>query len=172
MDTSFLETTALEMQHLDEGLAGLEVCMPLTGPATDHDDQSNHDGSGPAVKWTLVCKFHVTLHASHAALPILRFNIKTSPHISPNTVTYPSVLCLCNSKHYTFNVHRSMHRNNILISNKIQRYTVYFIWKLLYMFRVVPSPIIRSYKQLYLQHLVFVAPLLPSAAIVEELEPV
>ena len=30
------------------------------------------------------------------------------------------------------------------ISNKMQRYTVYFIWKLLYMFRVVPSPIIRS----------------------------
>jgi len=30
------------------------------------------------------------------------------------------------------------------ISNKMQRYTVYFIWKLLYMFRVVPSPTIRS----------------------------
>ena len=26
----------------------------------------------------------------------------------------------------------------------MQRYTVYFIWKLLYMFRVVPSPIIRN----------------------------
>ena len=26
----------------------------------------------------------------------------------------------------------------------MQRYTVYLIWKLLYMFRVVPSPIIRS----------------------------
>jgi len=26
----------------------------------------------------------------------------------------------------------------------MRRYTVYFIWKLLYMFRVVPSPIIRS----------------------------
>ena len=26
----------------------------------------------------------------------------------------------------------------------MQRYTVYFIWKLLYMFRVVPSPIARS----------------------------
>jgi hypothetical protein len=30
------------------------------------------------------------------------------------------------------------------ISNKMKRYTVYFIWKLLYMFRVVPPPIIRS----------------------------
>jgi len=26
----------------------------------------------------------------------------------------------------------------------MQHYTVYFIWKLLYMFRVVPPPIIRS----------------------------
>ena len=42
----------------------------------------------------------------------------------------------------------------------MQHYTVYFIWKLLYMER----------KQLYLQHLVFVTPLLLSAAIVEELE--
>jgi hypothetical protein len=42
---------------------------------------------------------------------------------------------------------------------------IYF-WKLLYMFRVVLLPIIRS-----LQHLVFVAtPFLLSAAIVEELE--
>jgi len=30
------------------------------------------------------------------------------------------------------------------ISNKMQRYTAYFIWKLLYMFRVAPSPIIRK----------------------------
>jgi hypothetical protein len=30
------------------------------------------------------------------------------------------------------------------MSNKMQRYTVYFIWELLYMFRVVPPPIIRS----------------------------
>ena len=52
----------------------------------------------------------------------------------------------------------------------MQLYTVYFIWKLLYMFRVVPPPIFRGRKQLYLQHLVFVTPLLLSAAIVEELE--
>ena len=29
-------------------------------------------------------------------------------------------------------------------SNKMQRYTVYYIWKLLYMFRLVSPPIIRS----------------------------
>ena len=47
-----------------------------------------------------------------------------------------------------FKVHRSVHRKNIpiYISNKMQFYTVYFIWKLLYMFRVVPPPIIRSAK--------------------------
>jgi hypothetical protein len=43
------------------------------------------------------------------------------------------------------------------ISNKMQRYTVYFIWKLLYMFRVIPPPIIRSannciYSIWYLSH--------------------
>ena len=51
-----------------------------------------------------------------------------------------------------FNVHGSVHRKTILIyiyiyiyiSNKMQRYTVYFTWKLVYMFRVVPPPIIRS----------------------------
>jgi hypothetical protein len=34
-----------------------------------------------------------------------------------------------------FNVYGSVHR----IANKMQPYTVYFIWKLLWMFRVVPS---------------------------------
>jgi len=43
------------------------------------------------------------------------------------------------------------------ISNKMKHYTVYFIWKLLYMFRVVPPPIIRStnnyiYSIWYLSH--------------------
>jgi len=52
----------------------------------------------------------------------------------------------------------------------MQRYAVYFIWKLLYMFRVVPPPIIRSAKKMYLQHLLFVTPVLLPAAIVEELE--
>jgi len=51
----------------------------------------------------------------------------------------------------------------------MQHYTVYFMWKLLYMFRVVLSPIIRSANN-YLQHLVFVTLLPLSAAIVEELE--
>jgi hypothetical protein len=46
----------------------------------------------------------------------------------------------------------------------MQRHTVYFIWKLFYMFHN------QERIQLYLQHLVFVIPLLLSAAIVEELE--
>ena len=46
----------------------------------------------------------------------------------------------------------------------MQQYTVYFIWKLLYMFRVVPPPIIRSTNN-YLQHMVIVRSLLLPAAI-------
>ena len=46
----------------------------------------------------------------------------------------------------------------------MQRYTVDYFCKLLYMFRVVPPPIIRSTK-LYLQHLIHVKPLLLPAAI-------
>ena len=38
------------------------------------------------------------------------------------------------------------------MSNKMQRYTVYFIWKLLYKFRVVSPPIIRSANNWYLSH--------------------
>jgi len=51
----------------------------------------------------------------------------------------------------------------------MQRYIVYFIWKLLY----ISGGTITHYqerKQLYIQHLVFVTLLLLSAAIVEELE--
>jgi hypothetical protein len=69
--------------------------------------------------------------------------------------------------YWTFNVHGSVHRKYILIciTNKMQRYTVYFIFKVLYMFRVVPPPHLQERKQLYLQHLVFVTPLLLPAAV-------
>jgi len=47
----------------------------------------------------------------------------------------------------------------------MQRCTVYFIWKLPYMFRVVATTTQhQERKQLYLQHLVFVTPLLLPAA--------
>jgi len=52
---------------------------------------------------------------------------------------------------------KKIHRIFSYISNKMQRYTVYFIWKLLYIFRVVPPPIIRCansciYSIWYLSH--------------------
>jgi hypothetical protein len=52
----------------------------------------------------------------------------------------------------------------------MQRYTVYFVWKLLYMFRVVPPPIIRIANNCIYSIWVFVTLLLLSAAIVEDLE--
>jgi len=54
-----------------------------------------------------------------------------------------SALKVGNVRHLTFMgscIARIFH----YLSNKMQRYTVYFIWKLLYMFRVVHPPIISS----------------------------
>ena len=58
-----------------------------------------------------------------------------------------------------FKVHGSVHRNNSsnIYPTRCKIYTVYFIWKLLYMSRLVPPPIIRStnnciYSIWYLSH--------------------
>jgi hypothetical protein len=58
------------------------------------------------------------------------------------------------------------------ISIKIQSYTVYLYMETALHVSVGTSTHQRERIQLYLQHLVFVTPLLLSAAIVEELEPV
>jgi hypothetical protein len=58
------------------------------------------------------------------------------------------------------------------ISNKMQRYTVYLYLETTLHVSDGTSTYHQERIQLYLQHLVFVTPLLLSAAIVEELEPV
>jgi hypothetical protein len=58
------------------------------------------------------------------------------------------------------------------ISNKMQRYTLYLYLETALHVSGGTSTHHQKRIQLYLQHLVFVAPLLLSAAIVEELEPV
>jgi hypothetical protein len=58
------------------------------------------------------------------------------------------------------------------ISNKMQRYTVYLYLETALHVSGGTSTHHQERIQLYLQHLVFVKPLLLSAAIVEELEPV
>jgi hypothetical protein len=58
------------------------------------------------------------------------------------------------------------------ISNKMQRYTVYLYLETALHFSGGPSTHHQERIQLYLQHLVFVIPLLLSGAIVEEVEPV
>jgi hypothetical protein len=58
------------------------------------------------------------------------------------------------------------------ISNKMQRYTVYLYLETSQHVSGGTSTNHQERIQLYLQHLVFVAPLLLSASIVEELEPV
>jgi hypothetical protein len=58
------------------------------------------------------------------------------------------------------------------ISNKMQRYTVYLYLETALQVTGGTSTHHQERMHLYLQHLVFVTPLLLSAAIVEELEPV
>jgi hypothetical protein len=60
----------------------------------------------------------------------------------------------------------------VSISNKMQRYTVHLYLETALHVSGVTSTHHQERIQLHLQHLVFVAPLLISAAIVEELEPV
>jgi len=70
-----------------------------------------------------------------------------------------------------FNFHGSMHRNNILIYIQ-QDATLHSLFYLQTALHVSGGTTThhQERKQLYLQHLVFVTPLLLSAAIVEELE--
>ena len=70
-----------------------------------------------------------------------------------------------------FNVHGSVHRNNILIYVQ-QDETLHSLFYLVTALHVSGGTIThhQERKQLYLQHLVFVTPFLLYAAIVEELE--
>jgi hypothetical protein len=72
-----------------------------------------------------------------------------------------------------FNVHGSVHRNNILIyiQQDAMLHSLFYLETALHV-SVGTITHHQELKQLYLQHLVFVTPLLLSAAIVEELEPV
>jgi hypothetical protein len=60
----------------------------------------------------------------------------------------------------------------LYISNRMQRYTVYLYLETALHVSGGTSTLHQERIQLHLQHLVFVTPLLLSAAIVEELEPV
>jgi len=76
-------------------------------------------------------------------------------------------------KLYIFNVHGSVHHNNILIYIQ-QDAALHSLFYLETALHVSGGTIThhQERKQLYLQHLVFVTPLLLSVAIVEELETV
>jgi hypothetical protein len=77
---------------------------------------------------------------------------------------------MCNTLN-VFNIHGSVHRNNILICVQ-QDATLHSLFYLETAVHVLGGTIThhQKRKQLYLQHLVFITPLLPSAAIVEEME--
>jgi hypothetical protein len=77
----------------------------------------------------------------------------------------------CNAQ-YSFKTTRLKTFGSHLVSNKMQRYTVYLYLETALHVSGGTSTHHQVRIQLYLQHLVFVTPLLLSAAIVEELEPV
>jgi len=70
-----------------------------------------------------------------------------------------------------FNVHGSVHSNNILIyiQKDATLHSLFYLETALHVSGGTTTHH-QERKQLYLQHLVFVTPLLPNAAIVEELE--
>ena len=83
------------------------------------------------------------------------------------------IICIVNNNCYFFNFHVYVHRNNILIY--IQQYatlrSLFYLETTLHVSGGTTTHH-QERKQLYLQHLLFVTPLLLSASIVEELEPV
>ena len=114
----------------------------------------------PAVQFTFChrkvskCpKFTVLISLVYYKATVLKDALKWTTYRNNFTFRVPCIV----------NVFQSM-------TNKMQRYAVFYFSKLLYMFRVYLRPIIRS-TILYLQHLVFVKSLLLPAAIVEVLEP-
>ena len=95
-------------------------------------------------------------------------------HLDPKYVTWEALPGICWARMIIkFYVPGSVHRKYIpiqAISNKMQHYTVYFILKQLYIFRVVPPPIIRSaynciYSIWYLSHRYCYLPLSNSSTI-------
>jgi len=72
-----------------------------------------------------------------------------------------------------FNVHGSLHRNNILIyiQQDAKLHSLFYLEIALHVSDGITTHH-QKRKQLYLQHMLFVTPLLLSAAIMEELEPV
>ena len=99
--------------------------------------------------------------------------MKLSPSMSKWKNVHGNVLCVPETLGSEFKVHGTMYRNNILIYVQ-QDATLHSLFYLETALHFSGSTIThhQERKQLYLQHLVFVTPLLLSAAIVEELEPV
>jgi len=76
-----------------------------------------------------------------------------------------------NLEHCKFSVHGSVHRNNILIyiQQDAMLHSLFYLETALHVSGGTTTHH-QEHKQLYLQHLVFVTPLLLSAAIMDELE--
>jgi hypothetical protein len=103
-------------------------------------------------------EFHLDMHTGQ---PLTQSNYTRSCYDPLNAELNPNCHLLILLGDLTF-----MGSCIVSLSNKMQRYTVY-----LYL-EIATSTHHQENIKLYLQHLVFVTPLLLSAAIVEEVEPV
>jgi hypothetical protein len=91
----------------------------------------------------------------------LRLQISTAFCMIPLDMQFGGHWVPFSTSFFRFNVHRSVHHFNILLHIIATRYTIhriYFYLTLFYMFRVLSPPILRSTKQLHLQHLVNITP--------------
>jgi len=95
-----------------------------------------------------------------------KINFQCQPHFTVGPIYNPSHVSLHRTVVYPFKNRPNFNKNILIyIQQDAALYSSFFFWKLLYMFRVVPPPIIRSannciYSIWYLSHSYCYLPLL------------
>jgi len=121
-------------------LVAREDCYHSSSPYSQQSFNETHPTNQPAL-WSTVLSEKLTVPHLVKKYPVVYGTQRFK------TAFFLTFMCPCIVRIFQYTY----------ISNKMQRYTVYYIWKLLYMFWVVPPPIIRSaynciYSMWYLSH--------------------
>jgi hypothetical protein len=104
------------------------------------------------VNYLLKLAYNFLIYIQQDATLQSLFYVETALHVSGSTITHHQERkpTRCNVTQFILSGNCSTcfgwyhHPSSGAQTNKMQRYTVYFMWKLFYTFRVVPPPIIRS----------------------------